>query len=46
MIMIHEFGHFWAARYFDVKVEAFSLGFGLGYSVSAAAKPITGSPPF
>src|ERR1035438_337820 len=28
MIMIHEFGHFWAARYFDVKVEAFSLGFG------------------
>jgi len=28
MIMIHEFGHFWAARYFDVKVEVFSLGFG------------------
>jgi len=28
MIMIHEFGHFWAARHFDVKVEAFSLGFG------------------
>src|ERR1035437_9557041 len=28
MIMIHEFGHFWAARYFDVKVEAFSFGFG------------------
>ncbi len=28
MIMIHEFGHFWAARYFDVKVETFSLGFG------------------
>ncbi|HEY1221307.1 MAG: RIP metalloprotease RseP [Bryobacteraceae bacterium] len=28
MIMIHELGHFWAARYFDVKVEAFSLGFG------------------
>jgi len=43
MIMIHEFGHFWAARYFDVKVEAFSLGFGPRYSVSAAAKPITGS---
>src|SRR5215831_12619560 len=29
MIMIHELGHFWAARYFDVKVEAFSFGFGL-----------------
>jgi len=28
MIMIHEFGHFWAARFFDVKVEAFSFGFG------------------
>src|ERR1700682_738815 len=28
MIMIHEAGHFWAARYFDVKVEAFSFGFG------------------
>src|SRR5256885_2730338 len=28
MIMIHELGHFWAARYFDVRVEAFSFGFG------------------
>jgi regulator of sigma E protease len=28
MIMIHELGHFWAARHFDVKVEAFSFGFG------------------
>jgi len=28
MIMIHELGHFWAARYFNVKVETFSLGFG------------------
>src|SRR5512144_1453477 len=28
MIMIHELGHFWAARFFDVKVEAFSFGFG------------------
>jgi len=28
MIMIHELGHFWAARYFDVKIEAFSFGFG------------------
>src|SRR5687768_18294016 len=28
MIMIHELGHYWAARFFDVKVEAFSVGFG------------------
>jgi regulator of sigma E protease len=28
MILIHEFGHYWAARFFDVKVEAFSFGFG------------------
>src|SRR5690349_24015926 len=28
MIMIHELGHFWAARFFDVRVDAFSFGFG------------------
>ncbi len=28
MINIHELGHYWAARYFDVKVECFSFGFG------------------
>ena len=28
MIMFHELGHFWAARHFNVKVEAFSFGFG------------------
>lgn len=28
MIMIHEAGHFWAARFFDVRVETFSFGFG------------------
>jgi regulator of sigma E protease len=28
MIMIHELGHYWAARFFDVKVETFSFGFG------------------
>ena len=28
MILIHELGHFWAARYFDVKVDVFSFGFG------------------
>jgi regulator of sigma E protease len=28
MILIHEFGHFWAARFFKVRVESFSIGFG------------------
>ncbi len=28
MILVHELGHFWAARFFDVKVETFSFGFG------------------
>jgi regulator of sigma E protease len=28
MILIHELGHFWAARFFDVRVEVFSFGFG------------------
>jgi regulator of sigma E protease len=28
MILIHELGHYWAARAFDVKVETFSFGFG------------------
>jgi regulator of sigma E protease len=28
MILIHEAGHFWAARFFDVRVETFSFGFG------------------
>jgi len=28
MILIHEFGHYWAARFFDVKVDTFSFGFG------------------
>src|SRR4029077_19643355 len=27
MIMIHEAGHFWAARWFDVRVDGFSFGF-------------------
>ena len=43
MINIHELGHFWAARFFDVKVEAFSFGFGPRCSASAAARPITAS---
>ena len=28
MILLHELGHFCAARFFDVKVETFSFGFG------------------
>jgi len=28
MVLVHEAGHFLAARYFDVKVESFSVGFG------------------
>jgi regulator of sigma E protease len=28
MILIHELGHYWAARLFDVKIETFSFGFG------------------
>src|SRR5579883_2532373 len=28
MILIHEFGHYWAARFFDVKVETLSFGLG------------------
>jgi regulator of sigma E protease len=28
MILIHELGHYWAARLFDVRIEAFSFGFG------------------
>lgn len=28
MILIHEAGHFWAARWFNVRVEVFSFGFG------------------
>ena len=28
MILIHELGHYWAARFFDVQVDTFSFGFG------------------
>lgn len=28
LIVIHELGHYWAARVFGVKVESFSIGFG------------------
>lgn len=28
MILVHELGHFWAARWFDVRIDVFSFGFG------------------
>jgi regulator of sigma E protease len=28
MILVHELGHYWAARFFDVRIEVFSFGFG------------------
>ncbi len=28
MILVHEFGHYGAARFFDVRIEVFSFGFG------------------
>jgi regulator of sigma E protease len=28
MIVIHELGHFWAARFFGIRVATFSIGFG------------------
>src|SRR5438445_13082964 len=28
MILIHEFGHYAAAKFFNVRVEVFSIGFG------------------
>ena len=28
MIIVHEFGHFAAAKLFDVRVEQFAIGFG------------------
>ena len=46
MIIIHEAGHYWAARYFDVRVETFSFGFGPASSASARAKRTSGFPRF
>jgi regulator of sigma E protease len=28
MILVHELGHYWAARFFDVRIDVFSFGFG------------------
>src|ERR1035441_967665 len=39
MILIHEFGHFAVAKYFGVRVEVFSIGFGkrlLGFKKGAS----------
>ncbi len=47
MILIHEFGHYAAAKYFGVRVEVFSIGFGkrlLGFT--QAAVPTIASAPF
>ena len=43
MIIIHELGHFWAARFFDVKVERSVSASARACSASAAARPTTGS---
>ena len=43
MILVHELGHFWAARVFNVRVDVFSFGFGPSGSLdSSAAIRITG----
>ena len=43
MILIHELGHYWAARFFDVKVETFSFGFGPRLFGFRAARRISAS---
>jgi len=43
MILIHELGHYWAARFFDVKVEAFSFGFGPRLFGFRKGRPISAS---
>ena len=43
--LIHELGHYWAARFFDVKVETFSFGFGPRlFGFQEAERPISGFP--
>ena len=47
MILIHELGHYWAARFFDVKVETFSFGFGprlFGFRKRRNRFPFLGDP--
>jgi len=42
MILIHEFGHYAAAKLLGVRVEVFSIGFGrrlLGFRLSHSCNP-------
>ena len=41
MVLVHELGHFLAARYFGVRVEAFAFGFGPRLLVTSAVTRIT-----
>ena len=43
LIILHEAGHFAAAKAVGMRVERFSLFFGRCWSKSAAARPSTGS---
>ena len=40
MILIHEFGHYAAAKLFKVRVEVFSIGFGKRLFGRVCARPI------
>src|SRR5467141_4329046 len=47
MILIHEFGHYAAAKYFGVRVEVFSIGFGkrlLGFTKNGTDYRIAAIP--
>ncbi len=45
MILVHEFGHFAAAKLLGVRVEVFSIGFGKRLFGFREAIPTTGSQP-
>ena len=45
MILVHEFGHYAAAKYFGVRVDVFSIGFGKRLAASSAAIPTIASAP-
>src|SRR6195256_5357537 len=47
MILIHEFGHYAAAKYFGVRVEVFSIGFGkrlLGFTKNGTDYRVSAIP--
>jgi membrane-associated protease RseP (regulator of RpoE activity) len=46
MVVVHEFGHFAVAKFFGVRVESFSVGFGPRLSASSTATPTTRSACF